>query len=1190
MSSNKLERLVVISVLVIIAIMLLAPFSTGLGGNATPSQALKTSTASTSNAPASPSTPTNWTYPTNTMQEPGYTNGTYTVGATNNVGHLNEFRASSLYSFLLLDEIYDSPVQTLPNGTDIPWLATSWNYSVYNKTTASPTQFTGNNTTFDPVTGAWTSYSVIWTVHIRQGVQWTDYNNSNAAQTYTYKNTLSANNTTGAHYTHTFRYANTKMQTHTVQAADFVWSWLMLQGSTDFSGSYQSVVNVEPTSNTTVQYFLSSQSATFTTYTLGAPILPYHIWGLGGHNFSTIPGQFNYMNTSAAAKSTNGYNNWNLNYTSSGFAPGLVGTGPFMMNGGYGMPKGYEVQNQGWKLFVNPHYFIQYINNNTYRQYTPKIYSLYFPFYTSISNAVTAELKGQIDTITQGVTPNFVPTVLTMPNTYIYHKPSSGYGYMQLNSFASNAPFNITQFRQALNYATDKAYLASVVSSGYDVLGQPLIPTSDPLWRNDSTPGYSYNPQKAIALIKAIPGMTNHSGVWYYNGNPVKANIQITSAASNPIGVEGALLIQKWWTAVGVPTSVTQETFTTLVPNLLDYNYNVISLGITGISGDPTGDYFAFYNQVLGNGTGFYLGPFSSLTASQAQSVGLADHSYTGKQINSYMNNLTIELNTITNLSQRLAISKQIQGIAAVESTMINFGYPIDILEFTNTTYVNISRTNALPYSGYMWYAFETTHKRASPLTTSYTSHLEVNVTTSSNILYNGQYANLTITVKDSSSGNPVSGASLFVGVNPAGALLNITSNSLTTNSKGQANYEFQVLNTQPLIYAPDYLGAVNLSVVATSSSSSVGPGLSSVLVNVLPHSVRMQTSNIGPLEKGGAPQKYTITLTNEAGNPISGFQYNIESLTGAVVIAPTSSSQTVTTGTSPYVSVNNTKMYNDNQITSISGTTGSNGTIVIMVSANSTFNFGASGNIAESYLFFGDIISGATVTGAPGYMLPAEWTTANNANDGFGTQQPIELPVEISNGAPAVKITVTSSSTDMNFNGSITFTATVTNATSGKPIAGYEVEFLAQNALGANRGYFVNSNGTDVLAPNPNSGFGSVYIPGLTLKTDSQGKASATFYPYLYTYSNASSPSFQKQAYQSSSLVPADMWVITVMGDNSTSLAPLSSMMVYSAASIHHVAPPAAPFNYTYVVIGVVAAAVVIIGVAVVLSRRGKA
>ena len=141
MSPNKLERLVVISVLIIIAMMLLAPFSTGLGGNATPTNALKASSASTHNAPETPSSPVNWTYPTNTSQEPGYTNGTYTVGATNNVGQLNEFRTSSLYSFLLLDEIYDSPVQTLPNGTDIPWLASGWNYSVYSHT-AGPGDFT----------------------------------------------------------------------------------------------------------------------------------------------------------------------------------------------------------------------------------------------------------------------------------------------------------------------------------------------------------------------------------------------------------------------------------------------------------------------------------------------------------------------------------------------------------------------------------------------------------------------------------------------------------------------------------------------------------------------------------------------------------------------------------------------------------------------------------------------------------------------------------------------------------------------------------------------------------------------------------------------------------------------------------------------------------------------------------------
>ena len=80
------------------------------------------------------------------------------------------------------------------------------------------------------------------------------------------------------------------------------------------------------------------------------------------------------------------------------------------------------------------------------------------------------------------------------------------------------------------------------IDSGYDILGQPIIPPSDPLWRNDSTPSYSYSPSKAESLIGSIPGMTNNSGAWYYNGKPVTAYIQITSAGPNPLGVEGHCL------------------------------------------------------------------------------------------------------------------------------------------------------------------------------------------------------------------------------------------------------------------------------------------------------------------------------------------------------------------------------------------------------------------------------------------------------------------------------------------------------------------------------------------------------------------------------------------------------------------------------------------------------------------------
>ena len=73
-----------------------------------------------SSAIASAGSVTPYTYPTTTMQEPGYTNGTYIMAATNNVEHLNVYLTTDVYSFYLLDEIYDSATNLLPNETISP--------------------------------------------------------------------------------------------------------------------------------------------------------------------------------------------------------------------------------------------------------------------------------------------------------------------------------------------------------------------------------------------------------------------------------------------------------------------------------------------------------------------------------------------------------------------------------------------------------------------------------------------------------------------------------------------------------------------------------------------------------------------------------------------------------------------------------------------------------------------------------------------------------------------------------------------------------------------------------------------------------------------------------------------------------------------------------------------------------------
>lgn len=1115
-----------------------------------------------------------WASGTVTSQEPGYTGGVYKVASTINIGHMNILAQSSLYAALLTDEIYDTAYQELPNGTYIPWLASSC--------VEANTSALSNHTTFDPLTGTWQMYNLSYTLHIVPGVRWSDWTPTNAAQTYTYSNVQTYYTSSGTPYTHTYsKYSSTTMLSHEVQSADFILSWELLMQSKDYSTEFANVVNVIPVNNLTVEYLLSSTSATFSTYTRETPVLPYQVWA--PHRYADQTGFWNFNGSMAAG---NGYNDWELGYdATTGFAPGFVGTGPFMMVNGYNSTQGYYLANKGWELYANPYYFVQYTNSTTYasftanntwvtptlwHQYTPKISAVEYPYYATLSAAVTAMSEGAVQTITEGVTPSFVPVVDTFANTYIFHKASSGYGFMQLNSFSSNAPMNITAFRQALNYATDKAYLATVIDSGYDILGQPIIPPSDPLWRNDSTPSYSYNPAKAESLIAGIPGMTNVSGVWYYNGHEVTANIQITSAGPNPLGVEGALIISQEWTSIGVPTTVTQESFTTLIPNLVNYNYNVISLGITGIAGDPTGDYFAFYNYILGFGTGFYLGPWSS--------ISYGGKTLTGAQVNNTMNNLTVQLNSITNLVQRIQISDEIQGIAAIESTMINLGYGIDILPFTNTTFTNISEIE-VPYASYMYWAVLTTHTRSSNLVTHYTSKYDVSVQVSNTTFFNGQKGTVVVYVTSNLTGKAVSGASVTVGVSPSGATVNITNNTGVTNAFGQYVWKFTVLSTQPLIYTNQYFGRLNFSAVATGNSS-VEPGIGYALANVLPQGLKVITAPTPELS-GTAKQLYWMKFENASnGQPIAGFGYTIQVASGAILMTPATSGEFETNTTTfhsivcsacpsgyenySYYTVNDIGNPNNPNVSSLTGLTGSNGTVYFWIQANNSFNYTSYGSQALTYIFLGNIGQGTPVNGAPYYMLPAEWTTSSNPN-GFGLQQPVEYPVQMVSGTPNDTITLTVSSDTMAYNSNITVTAKVTNST-GVPVKGYMVQLESQNVLGANRGFFNNSSGAITLALNPNYVFGSSYLPAIDILTNANGVASATFSPGFYNYLFNTTPkipvpySYVPSPYVKNSAVPFDSFIITAVGQNGTTATPIGSTSVYSTPTY----PPTYTVTFT--------------------------
>ncbi len=1098
-----------------------------------------------SSVSATPSvTPNTW--PTTTMQEPGYTGGNYSMAAVASVEHLNIYLAEDLYSFFLLDEIYDSPAVIAPNNTLIPWLSTGW----------SETNVTGKNmTTFDPLNATMQNVSYIWTVHIRPGVQWTDWTPSGASSTYMFSNHTSFdlyNFTTGAiqGFNYTYNWSSMPMRTYEVQSADFILTWLMLSSSFDFSGTYLNIVNVEPVNNLTVQYYLSAQSASFVDYVLQDPVLPYHIWVQ--HDWSNTPGTWNYT------ASANGYDTWNMNYSeATGVATGLVGSGPFMMNGGYGMPTGnWNTATGSWDLIVNPHYFVQYVPS--LEQWTPKFFELNVPKYSSISDAATAEKLGLVDTIEQGLPPTFIPTISTMPNTYIYHKPASSFGYIQLNSRPQYAPLNITAFRQALNYATDKEYISSVIDEGYNINGPNGIPSADAEWYNATAPNFPYNPSLAKSMIANISGMKLVSGVWNYKGKPVSITIQISPYSEDPLAVEGAQVIANDWNSIGVPTTVEQMSFTTQVANTINYAFQATDLGITGISGDPTGDFIVFYNSNYAS-AGFFFGPYTNIT--------IAGKFYNTTQITNLVNNLTVELNLVTNLAKRISIADQIEGIVAQESTMISLGYPIDILEFTNTTFTGIIK-DTLPIGSFMYWNFLSLHLRKKPLPipTAPPVQLKVGIVTQNTVYWDGMYGNATVQVRNQ-YGQPVSGASVVVGYTPAGPLVNITSNNGTTNSAGIYTWEFKVSNANAIPFTNDYSGSVNIQAAASMPSAASASGQTSI--DVSPYPVEYKTSGMPVLVNGSAPKEFNITVLNPSTNtPLPNYNYIIQALNGAINMTPTNTStQTVSTLTSfnafgfgfqNVTILNGTYDYN---LTSISGSTGANGTISVWLAVNSSsVNFSAMGDPFQSWVFLGDYAGGGPMSGLSGFAPIAQLTSSSNNNpingpEGFGVTQPVGLPVEVTTSAPTVELSLTSSAATVGYNGSASVSIRAVNATTGAGVPNYNVTLQLQNALGANRGMLLNSSGTEIQAFNPNIYFASTYLPAIELTTSAGGYANATFSADMFT-SNYNSTgvftSYSSIPFTDPYLVPFDEFQLSAVGADMQ----VALLTITSTAFVNSVSP----------------------------------
>lgn len=1128
------------------------------------------------------------------LTSPSYTGGTYYAGEVGEINHINPFEASTVCDFMLLDEIYDTPYNYFSNGTIGPWVATSYN----------GTSVAGRGiTTIDPLTGANTTVGYIYTVHIRPGVKWQNWTPANAKDTYVYPLNQTLVGENGKAFTEnitkyyntetgeneTLTAANVTMDTYYVQSADFIISWEIMVESEDYSSEYPDIVNVIPVNNLTVEYYLSEINTLFRETTLDTIILPYNVWN--AHAYSSVPGLWNY---SATLPASGAYNDWNMGLNpATGYAPGLVGSGPFMMYAGFGQPKGTWLASNYWQLYVNPDYFVQ--NVPSLSQFAPKIYSIHDSVYTSYSAAVAAESSGEIYSIIgDPAPPTFIPTESAIPSTYIYDKAGTGFGYQQINSYSANAPFNITGLRVALEYAVPKTYLASVIAEGYSIPGPDTpVPDSDPIWQASNVPYYHFDMAKAESaidnVINATHGMLTYSStpgkkvLWspgatlYYKGKPVTTAIQITTASEDPLGVEGANIIAGYWDKLGISTSVKEESFSTIVANIVALSpsdpdtYSAISLGCSGWDLNPADDLVSWENSYIGAGTGAYKGTFTtfnytgpsfvmnltnynvsygSSAASNVTEKGVVNPNYTqgmamisgktysGSYVDSFLNNLTNASFVETNVHYEKEILNVLQYVLADQATFENLGYTVDAIAITNSTFTGIVHDD-LGLTSFWYWNFMSLHlkkpvvvvpSKALPL------ELKVGLITNQRVYYNGQYGNLTIQVRDQ-YGAAMPNTAVSVGYSPSGALLNISSVTGKTNSNGIYTFEFQIDKDNTLIYDKDYTGDIEFTVSALPSSSSEVAGLGTANISVSPYAVAYKVIKYNSTI--GTSGKYNVTIevyNPVTGKAIKGYKYTVQSLAAAVNLTNETGQQlsvvsgAITLTTPVYNSLNepNYAMY------SLTGTTGSTGMINITMSYNSTFDWtiNAPDNYFNTYLYIGDFSAGAPLIGEAPYMVLGELTSSENAN-GFGVAQPFEIPVMIyKTGYAPANITITSASYSIGYNGTTMLKITATR--DGSALSDYNITLAAQNALGANRGIFTNAKDVTGMA-NPNSAFGSSQIPSITVTTNSKGIAYANFTSDIYSYKmvNGIASQYKIDAFTSTRYIPFDEFEIYAMGTN---------------------------------------------------------
>ena len=185
---------------------------------------------------------------------------------------------------------------------------------------------------------------------------------------------------------------------------------------------------------------------------------------------------------------------------------------------------------------------IRVVRNNNYYLGKPRLAEIYFKVIPDANARLVALEAGEIDEA--GIPPKDYNRMRAMEGINVFEYDSLVYTYLGLNM--ANPKFANKKVRQALAYATNKDQLVNLIFKG---LASPAYAPSAPIsWAyNDNVTKYSYNPEKAKALLKEAGAENLEFTILVNQGNKEREKAAvILQQQFKKVGVKVKIRVMEW--------------------------------------------------------------------------------------------------------------------------------------------------------------------------------------------------------------------------------------------------------------------------------------------------------------------------------------------------------------------------------------------------------------------------------------------------------------------------------------------------------------------------------------------------------------------------------------------------------------------------------------------------------------------